>query len=186
MPRKKWSDLPEAFGGESYEIPKFSTGEAAEILKMPLWRLQKFVDLQSYRLPRPAQFGSGRGKGKRRMFSTEDLYRVSIANFLLKDGFTPRLVANLLQDIEDKEFIDYDENGEATLGICLVRDPDTQERKIQLFRPDRSRPPKGAYYSLDFGLPMAKVDQGISEALAKQRRRQKPGTHGKRDASCHK
>src|SRR6266566_4557718 len=114
MPRRKWS-LHDVFGGAAYQIAQFSIGEAAEVLKMPMWRLKKFLDLDFYPLS-PAT--PGRGKGRRRMFSTEDLYRIEIADFLLKDGFTPKLVVQVLEQIEDKEFKNYDqESDEATLRV---------------------------------------------------------------------
>ena len=169
MPRKKWSDVFDVFGGESYEVPRFSTGEAAEVLKMPIWRLQKFLDLESYLLSPTTQLG--RGKGKRRMFSTKGLYRVAIADFLLKDGFAPKIVAKVLEEIEDKEFIIYDEKGEATLGVYMIRDPITRKRMVKPFHPDRWTPGKEAYYRLDFGIPMGEVDQGIREALEKRKKK---------------
>ncbi len=171
MPRKKWSlaTLDNVFGGEPAEVPRFSIGEAAELLKMPIWRIQTFLDLDFYPLS-PAT--PGRGKGRRRMFSTEDLYRIAIADFLLKDGFAPKLVAAVLGEIpEDEKFTSYDEKGEATLGVYMTRDPITRERRVRLFRPDRSQPPKEAYYSLDFGLPMGQVDQGIRERKKEVKRR---------------
>ena len=177
MPRKKKWSLDDAFGVAMYKVPTFGTGEVAEVLKMPMWRIKKFLDLDCYQLSAATP---GRGKGKRRMFSTEDLYRVAIADFLLKDGFAPRRVSNVLKKIEDKEFINYDEKGEATLGVYMTRNPITRERVVQLFRPDRSHPPKETYYSLDFGLPMGEVDQGIRKALEKRKkevktlRRRKP------------
>jgi MerR HTH family regulatory protein len=167
MPRKIFSDPMDALMGDRYETPRFSTGEAAEVLKMPIWRLQKFLDLKSYPLWPTAQLG--RGKGKRRMFSKEDLYRVAIADFLLKDGFTPKVVAEVLQMIEDRNFINYDEKGEATLGFYILRESVTRTRSFRLFRPDRSRPPKDAYYALDFGLPMGEVETGIREAIEKRK-----------------
>jgi len=154
--------------GDTYEFPRFSSGEAAEVLKMPIWRLQKFLDLESYPLWPTAQLG--RGKGKRRMFSKEDLYRVAIADFLLKDGFTPKVVAEVLQMIEDRDFINYDDEGESTLGFYMIREPSTRERPVRLFRPDRSHPPREAYYSLDFGFPMGEVEVGIREALEKRKK----------------
>lgn len=169
MPRKKWLDAFDVLGGDSYQVARFSTGEAAEVLKMPIWRLQKFLDLDFY--PLSATTPLGRGKGKRRMFSTEDLYRVAIADFLLKDGFTPKLVAAVLGEIEDKEFINYDEEGEATLGVYMTRDPITRKRLVELLHPDRSTLPKGVYYSLDFGIPMGEVDRGIREALEKRKKK---------------
>jgi hypothetical protein len=168
MPRKKWSDAYDTLAGESYEVPRFSTGEAAEALRMPIWRLQKFLDVKSYPLWPSTQLG--RGKGKRRIFSKEDLYRVAIADFLLKDGFTPKVVAEVLEMIEDRNFIDYDEEGEATLGFYILREPVTRKRSFRLFRPDRSHPPKEAYYSLDFGFAMAEVEMGIREALGKRKK----------------
>lgn len=171
MPRRKWSlnMLDDAFGGAAYEVPRFSIGEAVEILEMPIWRLKKFLDLSFYQLRAAKPFG--RGKGKRRMFSTEDLYRIAIANFLLKDGFAPKLVVQVLEQIDDKTLKNYDqESDETTLRVYMTRDLITRKRLV-LIRPDRSQPPKGTYYVLDFELPMRDVDQGIEDALKKLRRK---------------
>jgi DNA-binding transcriptional MerR regulator len=168
MPRRKWLD--ELFGSlPAYDVPKFSTGEAAEVLKMPIWRIQKFLDVESYPLSPTTQLG--RGKGKRRMFRTEDLYRIAIAGFLLKDGFTPKVVSAVLEQIEDKEFVEYDELGDSTLGVYFVRDPSTGQRVIRFFRPNRASPPKNAHYWLDFGIPISEVRQSIREAMKKHRSR---------------
>jgi hypothetical protein len=159
-----FDDLP------SFQFPRFSTGEAANVLDIPIWRLQKFLDVRSYPISPSGRLGEG--KGSRRMFSTEDLYRIAIADFLLKDGLAPSMVARILRDMEDHEFVDDDQGGEAVLGVHLVRSASSGERTVKFyFRLARSAPPKEAYYALDFSIPIGEVNRRINEKVKDQERR---------------
>lgn len=101
MARKRAADfLPK--GTPLPEIPSFGTGEVAEILDVPIWRLQKFLDSPSYRLSSEGRLGHGRGS--RRVFSTEDIYRIAIAVRMVGDGFSAAVVGPFLQEIEDRNF----------------------------------------------------------------------------------
>jgi hypothetical protein len=84
------------------EVASFGTGEVAEILDVPIWRLQKFLDSPSYHLSPEGRLGHGRGS--RRMFSTEDIYRIAIAAQMVGDGFAAPFVGSILERFDDYDF----------------------------------------------------------------------------------
>jgi hypothetical protein len=99
-------------------VPEFGTGEAAEILDIPIWRLQKFLDSGQYNLDSAGKLG--RGRGSRRVFSREDLYRIALANWLIKDGFTPQFVGSVVPQLSDNEVgVHIDHEGEET-SLCVA------------------------------------------------------------------
>jgi hypothetical protein len=105
-------------------MPTYGTGEAAEILDIPIWRLQKFLDSQQYNLSSEGKLGGGRGS--RRVFSPEDLNRVALANWLVKDGFAPQFVGSVVQQLDDNEVGVYVniEGEETPLGLAFYRGSD--------------------------------------------------------------
>jgi hypothetical protein len=82
----------------------FGTGEAAEILDIPIWRLQKFLDSKRYQLTVEGRLGVG--LGSRRAFSVEDLHRLAIATLLVQDGFAAPFIGSMLQKLDDADFGD--------------------------------------------------------------------------------
>lgn len=84
------------------DLYTFGTGEVAEILGIPIWRLQKFLDSPQYQLS--AEGTLGHGLGSRRVFKIEEIYRIAIAKHLVQDGFAAKFVGAVLQQIEDDEF----------------------------------------------------------------------------------
>ncbi len=151
------------------EVPRFSTGEVAEILDLPIWRVQKFIDVKSYRISPTGQLG--RGPGSRRTFSKLDLYRIGIAAFLIRDGFAPWLVADVLESLEDHDIYDLDAFGDAIYGGIALR-RGAKEPEVELFRSEH--PPKmgneGLYYVLDLWQVIGKIDRRIKAALEKRRK----------------
>src|SRR5438477_8662396 len=89
----------DALDTKPLEVPKFTTGAVADILGLPIWRVQKFVDVKSYPFVPAGRFG--KASRSRRLFSTEDIYRLGIADFLLRDGFSPKFVAEVLEKFDD-------------------------------------------------------------------------------------
>ena len=133
---KKQSDPFEIMLGPTFEVPAFGTGEVAHILEMPIWRLQKFLDVKSYPLSPAAQIGG------RRAFSTADVCRIANANRLLRDGFAPKLVVTALQYIEDEDLLAVlDEKGDelARGGIYFKRGKEGPEMHFFAARPQRSQ-----------------------------------------------
>ena len=145
-------------------LPSFGTGEAAEILGIPVWRLQKFLDSPQYQISPYRRLG--RGRGSRRMFSNEDVYRIGIASFLVRDGFAPKFVSIVLQAIEKHDlFGDVDERGHVPPpeGIAFVRG--REHPRLEWIRsgglPDRQR--GGAvYYVLDLEKIIDEIDRRLA------------------------
>jgi hypothetical protein len=141
----------------------FGTAEAAKILGIPIWRLQKFLDSPRYQLSPEGKLG--KGKGSRRVFRIEDIYRIAIAVQLVRDGFEATFIGSILRQIEDRDLMHLDEKGsEAPIGIALERS--IKGPKLQTFDP--KHPPKvgvaGApYYVLDLGDVISEVDGRIAK-----------------------
>src|SRR5579862_8515108 len=104
---------------EAFSPRQFGTGEAAEILDIPIWRLQKFLDSGQYNLSSEGKLG--RGRGSRRIFRKEDLHRLALANWLVKDGFAPPFIGSVVQQLDDNEVgVYFDQKGEEkSLGVAF-------------------------------------------------------------------
>lgn len=143
------------------EIPEYSTGQVAEVLEIPIWRLQKFLDVKSYPLSPTGKLGSG--KGSRRMFSLQDVYRIAVTVWLIEDGFSPKWVVQALQFVDDRDLLDVDRDGNIVRGGIAFRRTAKGDRQIDFF--DGGNAPKGRdrYYALDFSDVINRVDARIRE-----------------------
>lgn len=114
MPRKltsdKWRPTETAFRVASLPTDIFRAGDVARILGIEKWRLEKFLTGKHYRLTPAGRLG--RGQGSWRLFSHQDLYRIGIASWMVRDGFTAKFVSFVLQEIDDSELLQIDERGE--------------------------------------------------------------------------
>lgn len=96
----------------SVRIPTFGTGEVARILGTEIWRVQKYLDSPKYRIT-PSTSGLGSGKGSRRVFTDVDVYRLGIAEHLVRNGFSYKFVSEALQQFDDKDLLGpFNEEGE--------------------------------------------------------------------------
>ena len=73
----------------------YGTSQVARILDIPDWRVKNFSEGEAYRLPPSIQVGSGRGS--RRLYTFEDVFRIAVADYLVKFGFTPEAVGRAIQ-----------------------------------------------------------------------------------------
>ncbi len=96
----------------------FRAGDAAKILGVEKWRLEKFLTGKQYKLSPSGHIGKGRGSW--RLFSHQDLYRIGIADQIVADGFTARFVSMVLQEVEDRELLNIDERGESRADDIAV------------------------------------------------------------------
>lgn len=142
----------------------FGTGEVAEVVDIPVWRLQKFLDSPQYQLSAEGKLGTG--AGSRRVFTREDVCRIAIAKHLVQDGFAAKFVGSLLQQIEDSDFYEgHDEKGNETSPprlLGLVRE--TSGPRLKLFpgnRPPRLGEKDSPYYLLNLNEVFAAVHEGI-------------------------
>jgi hypothetical protein len=168
MPR----DPFEVFGGDEYQVPQFSAGGVARIVGLDVWKVQKLVESPRFREVLEASGQLGEGKGSRRWFTTKDVYRIGIAAFIAKDGFAPKLVAEMLEQIDDRDLIDFDEHGEVHTGIKLTRTESGP--KLGFFRsghPPVIKPGGDVYYAIDLSDVTAELDRRISELVIEQRKK---------------
>jgi hypothetical protein len=143
-------------------VREFGTGEAAEILDIPIWRLQKFLDSGQYNLT--AEGRLGRGKGSRRVFRKEDLHRIALANWLVKDGFAPQFIGSVVQQLDDNEIDVYlnHEGEETSLGVAFHRGEDGPTVTIYYVKKVPALGQKNSpFYRLDLDDVFREVDQKI-------------------------
>ncbi len=167
--RKKNADLiADILGTPELKVPAFLAGQAAEVLGIPLWRLQKFLSSPRYKLAPAKTFG--KGSGSRRVFSVEDLYRFALAIRLTRDGFAAKFIGEILEGLQDHEFVGPDNRGEeAVLGITLSRGP--KGPTLGFFRsgnPPELRVDGPVYYALDLTNIVEEVNAKV-RAIAKGR-----------------
>ena len=129
-----------------------------------MWRLQKFLTSPAYRLSATEQLGEG--KGSRRVFSREGVYRIATALTLLHDGFAPEFIGRAVAQLDEPDFQELDTNGQhARLGILFRRT--AKGRQFEFFA--SGKPPEvkaggfGVYYALDLGWVMDDVNRRIGE-----------------------
>jgi hypothetical protein len=149
------------FVAQGPSVPAFGTGEAAEILGIPIWRLQKFVDSRQYNLSPEGKLGSGRGS--RRVFTREDLHRIALASWLVRDGFAPQFVGSVVEQLDDNQVGVYigDEGEEVSLGLAFYRG--NEGPIITTYRVGASLKRKDSpYYRVDLEDVFAEVDARIA------------------------
>lgn len=166
MPRRSF----EIFGGPEYPIPRFSAGAVAKIVGLDdVWKLQKLLDSPRYRLKASGQLGEG--KGSRRWFTDRDAYRIGIAAHLIRDGFAPKVVSAVLEDIEDRELIEVDEAGRKIGFVTLSRG--TKGPKVGSYRsskPPEIKPEGPIYYAFDLGAIIESIDDRITKFMTEKGR----------------
>jgi hypothetical protein len=147
-------------------LPTFGTGRVAEILDIPMWRLQKFLDGKQYRLSPEDSLGAGRGS--RRVFTVEDIYRLAIASRLVQDGFAASFIGEMLVQLDDRDFgdrIDSDGKDRPLTGLAFRRAPKGPEL-VLLFKSlgeIRFSGDAALYYVLDLVLLANDVNLRLSK-----------------------
>lgn len=88
-------------------IPPLSYGtrQVAEILGIPEWRVKNFTEGAAYRLPPGVQ--AGKGRGTRRLYDWGDIFRIGLADKLVKFGFTPETVGQAVREIPESLLTPY-------------------------------------------------------------------------------
>lgn len=148
------------------EIATFGTGEVAQILGLPIWRVQKFLDSPQYNLSPEWQLGSG--PGSRRVFTRDDIVRIAITVQMLQDGFAVKSVGSILEGIEDYD-LSWSRDQEGNYAppsdlLTLKRSENGPVPKLC----DSARPPKlgekdSPYYVLNLDEIRREVDKGIAK-----------------------
>lgn len=93
----------------------FGTKQVAQILRLPEWRVQSFVEGGRYRMFPTAQVGSGRGS--RRLFSSGDVFNIGVANKLVEHGFNPEAVGEALGKIPLDFWDEFEEDTAIAGGV---------------------------------------------------------------------
>jgi hypothetical protein len=146
-------------------LATFGTGEVAEVLEIPIWRLQKFLDSPQYQLSAEGKLGEG--LGSRRVFKREDIYRIAIAKHLVQDGLVAKFVGALLEQIEDDDFYESRDHAGSEIAppgwLGLIRG--TSRPIMKLFY--SKQPPKlgekdSPYYLLNLDEVKGEVDKRIA------------------------
>ena len=157
MPRRKIDilELPEL------DESSFSSGAVCEILGIEPWKLHSYLDGRSYKLSPSGEVG--KGHGTRHWFYEEDIYRLGIAHHLFRDGFAPRLISRVLEQIEDRDFFEVNEEGPIPHPvIAFERAP--EETQFELFHSKRVPPitlGSKFYYLLDVAAIVKDIDARI-------------------------
>jgi hypothetical protein len=165
MTRKRQFDVLET---PPLPVPRFTAKEVVEILGIEQWRLQKFLNTPKYKLSAEGQLGKGRGS--RRLFSTEDIHRLGVAHQLARDGFSPTFVAEAVQQLEDEELlgISFGPKGEAQADLSIGFICDDQGVKAHYVE-DLSRWVQlDSFYFLNLPKLRKRIEQRISE-VSKER-----------------
>ena len=154
--------MDEFFPERELKVPRFPSGEVATTLGWELWRLHRF--LARYSLKSSGQLG--RGRGSRRVFTQEDVYRIAIAACLIDDGFRPKLVEEIMQSLEDRELVgvDADESGGVSEGVFLLRNKGRREHYLFTARKRPEIKLGGSvYYALRFRDVIDEVNRRIAK-----------------------
>jgi hypothetical protein len=147
-----WQDL-----GPALPTHIFRSGDISAILGIEKWRLEKFLTGKQYQLSASGQLGKGQGSW--RLFSHQDLYRLGIANFMVRDGFSTKFISFVLREIEDSDLLDIDQNGNTNVSDQAIFRGDTGPRLGFVGSYPKERP----YYVLPLRQLIADIDRRISE-----------------------
>jgi len=161
--KRQESDI---FDFGSLPVPHFGSGEVALILGVELWKLNRF--LARYELKSSGQLGQGRGS--RRVYNTEDIYRIATAMFLIRDGFAPKTVNSIMQQLEDEDFYGgHDDRGEFDeFGISLRRtDKGPEVRIFRASHPPEVGPETKTYYVVNLSTITRDVNRAIETRKGK-------------------
>jgi hypothetical protein len=155
-------DLENLLDERAAEVRHFGSGEVADIFGIEPWELHRI--LSRYELTSSGQLGTGRGS--RRWFTKEDIYKIGTARFLIEDGFSREMVSSIVQTLEDRDFYGaHNECGDfSEMGIFLRRSK--KDRTVGTFRSDalpEIRVGGPIYYSLNLDQITRQVDRTIQE-----------------------
>ena len=146
-------------------LPTFGFGDVLKIADIPKWRLQNFLAGKRFQLS--ATGGQlGKGQGSRRLFLLKDLYRIAIADFLVRDGFASTAVSEALQRIEDLDLINFDETGRTTpptIGFVRGKE-EPQFKEVSSSAVTHATAKSGSLYYL---LPLDQIVAAIDDRVSK-------------------
>jgi hypothetical protein len=77
----------------------YGTRQVAAILDIPEWRVKNFTEGEAYGLPPSVK--AGRGRGTRRLYGWADIFRIGLADRLVRFGFTAEVVGRGVREIPE-------------------------------------------------------------------------------------
>jgi hypothetical protein len=168
MKRRSKTTSEDVFTATELPVHIYRAGDVIRALGIEKWRLQKFLSGKRYPLSPSGQIG--KGSSSWRLFSLDDVYRIGIAYFLTKDGFTPTVISDALQFIESYDLIDFGPEGRkrppligffrGTAGIRFAYIPRTS-----VISSGNDAP----YYVLHLERIVSEIDRSIEELIRGQR-----------------
>jgi hypothetical protein len=164
---KRQDTFDEFFPAHPLPVHIFRAGDVLDIVGIEKWRLEKFLTGKQYRLS-PSGY-IGKGAGSWRLFSLEDVYRIAIANRLVRDGFTAKFVSLVLENISPAELLERDHMGESAVPDVGVFRAQRDEPDVRFISSSRTAQEKQQpYYVLRLAELLPKIDARIS-AVTKER-----------------
>jgi DNA-binding transcriptional MerR regulator len=119
MKKKAKTQAEDVLQTPSVAFQTFGTGEVARILGVDIRRIQGYVDSFKYHISPTGKLGTGRGS--RRLFYVEDVYRLGIAEHLVQNGFSYKFVSEALQQLEDEDLLGpFSDEGEELDRVCVL------------------------------------------------------------------
>jgi hypothetical protein len=153
------------------EVPRFfGAGAVAKILKIDDWRVQKFLTSTQYGLSSSEK--SATVQGARRVFTDLDVLRIGVAAHLTRDGFTPTLVAQVIDTIANNELLGVDNRGrDAHFGLALSRGEKSPAVDVFLWDERQEFVKQNQpYYQLDLGEFCKTVRRSMKEVNDSKRK----------------
>jgi hypothetical protein len=92
-------------GIKKAKLELYGTRQVAEILGIPEWRVKNFTEGAAYRLPPGVQ--AGKGRGTRRLYDWGDIFRIGLADQLVKSGFVPETVGQAVREVPESLLTPY-------------------------------------------------------------------------------
>lgn len=158
----------------SFPRRTFSAKTVLAVLGMESWRLQKFLTSPQYGLSASGQVGEG--VGSRRLFSIEDIYRIGIADHLVRDGFGHKHVATAVQQLEDDDLIPIGDEGEELAALPHVFIGSEESLHVRAVRNQdsiasvTSKTKTSSFYFLDLAAVINPIRERISQIGATRKR----------------
>ena len=87
------------------KLELYGTRQVADILDIPEWRVKNFTEGKAYRLP--PGIAAGKGRGTRRLYGWADIFRIGLADRLVKFGFMPEAVGQAVREVPESFLTPY-------------------------------------------------------------------------------
>ena len=112
----------------------FESTDLTRVIGIPQIQLNKFIERSQYGVR--ASIRTGRGRGRRRLFSAEDVFGVALAWWLSESGLRSLMIARVLDDICKRKGGTANEAAKKLLdfgaeALLIARKPRTQAYAVK-------------------------------------------------------